>query len=81
MSKRTMIRWFQLMAAASLMCVLQPRLAHAERVKDLASVAGAGFKIDLFSPQTIFNYLLGEPVDLVSFGLPVVNIGSADNPA
>ena len=40
MSKCAMIRWFQLLAAAALMCALQPRLAHAERVKDLASVAG-----------------------------------------
>jgi len=40
MSKWAMIRWFQLLAAATLMCSLQPRLAHAERVKDLASVAG-----------------------------------------
>jgi flagellar P-ring protein precursor FlgI len=40
MSKWAMIRWFQLLAAATLMCWLQPRLAHAERVKDMASVAG-----------------------------------------
>ena len=35
-----MIRWFQLLAAATLMCSLQPRLAHAERVKDMSSVSG-----------------------------------------
>jgi flagellar P-ring protein FlgI len=40
MSKWVMIRWFQLLAAAMLMCTLQPPLAHAERVKDMASVAG-----------------------------------------
>jgi flagellar P-ring protein precursor FlgI len=40
MSKWAMIRWFQLLAAATLMCWLQPRLAHAERVKDMATVAG-----------------------------------------
>jgi len=40
MSKWTLIRWFQLLAAASLICAMNPRLAHAERVKDMASVAG-----------------------------------------
>ena len=34
MSKWAMIRWFQLMAAATLMCALQPRLAPMrERVQ------------------------------------------------
>jgi flagellar P-ring protein precursor FlgI len=40
MNKRYMIRWLQLLAALSLICVLRPGLVHAERVKDMASVAG-----------------------------------------
>ncbi|MFI4894903.1 MAG: flagellar basal body P-ring protein FlgI [Steroidobacterales bacterium] len=40
MNKWSLIRWFQLLGPALLICVLQPNLARAERVKDLASVAG-----------------------------------------
>ncbi|HEY6452790.1 MAG TPA: flagellar basal body P-ring protein FlgI [Steroidobacteraceae bacterium] len=40
MNKRSLIRWFQLFGAAALVCVLQPSLSHAERVKDMATVAG-----------------------------------------
>jgi flagellar P-ring protein FlgI len=35
-----MIRWLQLFALASLLCLLMPGLSHAERVKDVASVSG-----------------------------------------
>jgi len=40
MNKRFIIRWFQLFGAVALICVLRPGLSHAERVKDMASVAG-----------------------------------------
>ena len=40
MNKRSMIRWLQLFGAVALICVLRPGLSHAERVKDMASVAG-----------------------------------------
>jgi len=40
MNKRALSRWFQLLGAAALICVLHPKLARAERVKDIASVAG-----------------------------------------
>ncbi|HXR19135.1 MAG TPA: flagellar basal body P-ring protein FlgI [Steroidobacteraceae bacterium] len=40
MNKRALSRWFQLLGAAALICVLHPNLARAERVKDIASVAG-----------------------------------------
>ena len=40
MNKRLLIRWFQLFGAVALICVLRPGLSHAERVKDMATVAG-----------------------------------------
>jgi flagellar P-ring protein precursor FlgI len=40
MNKRLLIRWFQLFGAMALICVLRPGLSHAERVKDMATVAG-----------------------------------------
>ncbi len=40
MNKRTLIRWLQLFGAMALICVLRPGISHAERVKDLATVAG-----------------------------------------
>jgi flagellar P-ring protein FlgI len=40
MNKRQLIRWFQLLGAMALICVLRPGLTHAERVKDMASVSG-----------------------------------------
>ena len=40
MNKRTLIRWFQLFGAVALIYLLLPGLSHAERVKDVASVAG-----------------------------------------
>jgi flagellar P-ring protein precursor FlgI len=40
MNRRTMIRWLQLFAMASLLYLMLPGLSHAERVKDVASVSG-----------------------------------------
>lgn len=40
MTRWTLLRWFQLFAAMALISVLHPNVSHAERVKDLASVAG-----------------------------------------
>ena len=40
MNRRIMIRWLQLFTMASLLCLMLPRLSHAERVKDVASVSG-----------------------------------------
>jgi len=40
MSRWTVFRWLQLFAAMALMSVLHPSVSHAERVKDIASVAG-----------------------------------------
>jgi flagellar P-ring protein FlgI len=40
MNKRLMIRWLQLFGAMALIYVLLPSLSHAERIKDMASVAG-----------------------------------------
>jgi flagellar P-ring protein FlgI len=40
MNRRTMIKWFQLFAAAALIYLLLPGLSHAERVKDVAGVSG-----------------------------------------
>jgi flagellar P-ring protein precursor FlgI len=40
MNRRIMLRWFQLLGAAALIYLLLPGLSHAERVKDIASVAG-----------------------------------------
>jgi flagellar P-ring protein precursor FlgI len=40
MNKRILIKWFQLFGAVALVCVLRPGLSHAERVKDMATVAG-----------------------------------------
>ena len=33
-----------------------------------------GFSIDLFRPQTVFNFIMGEPFDIVSWGLPTINV-------
>jgi flagellar P-ring protein FlgI len=40
MNKRILIKWFQLFGAMALLCVLRPGISHAERVKDMATVAG-----------------------------------------
>ena len=40
MNKRILIKWFQLFGAMALLCVLRPGFSHAERVKDMATVAG-----------------------------------------
>ena len=40
MNKRKVIHWFQLFGAMALICVLRPGILHAERVKDMATVAG-----------------------------------------
>jgi flagellar P-ring protein precursor FlgI len=40
MNKRKVIHWFQLFGAMALICVLRPGISHAERVKDMATVAG-----------------------------------------
>jgi flagellar P-ring protein precursor FlgI len=40
MTRWTLFRWFQLFAAMVLMSVLHPGVSHAERIKDIASVAG-----------------------------------------
>src|ERR1700761_1108408 len=40
MNRRTMIRWLQLFAMASLLYLMLPGLSHAERIKDVASVSG-----------------------------------------
>jgi len=40
MNKRLMIQWLQLFGAMALIYVLLPSLAHAERIKDMATVAG-----------------------------------------
>jgi flagellar P-ring protein FlgI len=40
MNKRLMKHWLQLFGALALICLLRPGLGHAERVKDMATVAG-----------------------------------------
>jgi len=40
MNKRVMVRWLQLFAGVALICLMLPGLSHAERVKDMATVAG-----------------------------------------
>ncbi len=39
----------------------------------LSSTQPPGFSWDLFEPQNIFNLLLGEPLNIVSFGLPTID--------